>query len=818
MRDYAKIARIVKEQGEAIIEKRAARSRLIRRISLSVSGIAASAAVLFCVWQSNDISKPSHYPGPGNIISDMTTSVTPSNTDTTTSAVGKTTNTKKISVTTTKTEYITTVAAETAITSAASVQVSAHDEPVTTALKCEQTSLITSAVSSQPLRTIVQTTAVTDKPAETVTTVYDYSTYYIEGKSFMNKKFTALSAAITIAASGLSPFTANASNHFSFVQYDPVDNHTFAEQVEWISDFIEKYDVDLDVNSDNKVDVFDFYALFRYSELNGYSVELDNEFNYHADCPDYIIKNCDVLYQKLEQYCAEYPENEIDTTFGFEFYFLEKYPIKLDYFVPDFYIDNCPDTYFDPIPAEYIRRDTDVYDIIAFNDSKYYTNGDGFTPLNLLYAHSDEAFHAAKSPMHQFIERLTCMIDRFSAAYDIMDQLIKEKYIDPDINSDGVFDIYDISLLMKYYDYGYERPDNYFNETIFNLNRTYEYYYNSIEEKKYTLTESEWKKAVRFFDVSANYFRCDFQSYRFLFIYYVTNYKVDPDVFDSSYYSSNDIYIDFFLDLRTYKDISETYGVNKIREPRAKEPDLRFTSYLYNIDEMFPQYYADVKSGKLPQPDINNDGKVDIADYAYFTDLFAELPRDDYPPYIIYCYIEASDDIRERFNNDFDFNGNGVSVDCGELECIQLYIANEMQVESSKDIKKALEEYYAENPEVDPMTSFHKQYKEIYGISDSDEETFSGNAQSEQFQSIQFYMDNLDFFKVVEGDANNDGNVTFADTVAIMQSIANPDKYGIDGSAEKHLTEKGKKAADVDSEPGLTLNDARVIMGRLTEN
>ena len=79
-------------------------------------------------------------------------------------------------------------------------------------------------------------------------------------------------------------------------------------------------------------------------------------------------------------------------------------------------------------------------------------------------------------------------------------------------------------------------------------------------------------------------------------------------------------------------------------------------------------------------------------------------------------------------------------------------------------------------------------------------------------------MDNLDFFKVVEGDANNDGNVTFADTVAIMQSIANPDKYGIDGSAEKHLTEKGKKAADVDSEPGLTLNDARVIMGRLTEN
>ena len=62
----------------------------------------------------------------------------------------------------------------------------------------------------------------------------------------------------------------------------------------------------------------------------------------------------------------------------------------------------------------------------------------------------------------------------------------------------------------------------------------------------------------------------------------------------------------------------------------------------------------------------------------------------------------------------------------------------------------------------------------------------------------------------VKGDANCDGSVDMADAVLIMQALANPDKYGIDGTAENHLTEQGKANADMDGD-GLTVGDAQTI-------
>lgn len=66
----------------------------------------------------------------------------------------------------------------------------------------------------------------------------------------------------------------------------------------------------------------------------------------------------------------------------------------------------------------------------------------------------------------------------------------------------------------------------------------------------------------------------------------------------------------------------------------------------------------------------------------------------------------------------------------------------------------------------------------------------------------------------VKGDANCDGSVDMADAVLIMQALANPDKYGIDGTAENHLTEQGKANADMDGD-GLTVGDAQTIQKKL---
>ena len=62
----------------------------------------------------------------------------------------------------------------------------------------------------------------------------------------------------------------------------------------------------------------------------------------------------------------------------------------------------------------------------------------------------------------------------------------------------------------------------------------------------------------------------------------------------------------------------------------------------------------------------------------------------------------------------------------------------------------------------------------------------------------------------VAGDANGDGAVDMADAVLIMQALANPNKYGLNGTDPRHITEAGLKYADADCD-GLTVNDAQHI-------
>ena len=61
----------------------------------------------------------------------------------------------------------------------------------------------------------------------------------------------------------------------------------------------------------------------------------------------------------------------------------------------------------------------------------------------------------------------------------------------------------------------------------------------------------------------------------------------------------------------------------------------------------------------------------------------------------------------------------------------------------------------------------------------------------------------------VWGDANCDGDVDMSDIVLIMQSLANPNKYGEGGTEASAITAQGKANADVDIiSKGITSNDA----------
>ena len=68
--------------------------------------------------------------------------------------------------------------------------------------------------------------------------------------------------------------------------------------------------------------------------------------------------------------------------------------------------------------------------------------------------------------------------------------------------------------------------------------------------------------------------------------------------------------------------------------------------------------------------------------------------------------------------------------------------------------------------------------------------------------------------EVLRGDANCDGQVDLSDAVMIMQALANPNKYGLDGTAELHLTEQGKINGDMNGD-GLTVGDALAIQNVL---
>ncbi|MBR5683824.1 MAG: glycoside hydrolase, partial [Ruminococcus sp.] len=62
------------------------------------------------------------------------------------------------------------------------------------------------------------------------------------------------------------------------------------------------------------------------------------------------------------------------------------------------------------------------------------------------------------------------------------------------------------------------------------------------------------------------------------------------------------------------------------------------------------------------------------------------------------------------------------------------------------------------------------------------------------------------------GDSNCDGQVDLADAVLIMQSLANPSRYGINGTDERHITDLGLKNADCYmTGDGVTNNDAATI-------
>ena len=92
---------------------------------------------------------------------------------------------------------------------------------------------------------------------------------------------------------------------------------------------------------------------------------------------------------------------------------------------------------------------------------------------------------------------------------------------------------------------------------------------------------------------------------------------------------------------------------------------------------------------------------------------------------------------------------------------------------------------------------------------------FDGEIRQKEFTFTileEEFEDEVPSSENVKGDANCDGDVDMSDVVLIMQALANPNKYGVNGTYELHITQQGVENSDVDtSVKGLTVSDALKI-------
>ncbi|MCR4794297.1 MAG: dockerin type I repeat-containing protein [Ruminococcus sp.] len=175
-----------------------------------------------------------------------------------------------------------------------------------------------------------------------------------------------------------------------------------------------------------------------------------------------------------------------------------------------------------------------------------------------------------------------------------------------------------------------------------------------------------------------------------------------------------------------------------------------------------------------------------------FTAVWNKIP--DYPPYChvvnVYCYSS------NELINDAQLYGLWTLVSDGgvaePIESIDTSKANPAVFSYEKYLNEKECSFKVLPTNSDSKYFFHKSHYTV----DTDEENH-----------ITYH--NVYLSEKMYGDANCDLNIDMSDVVLIMQSLANPNKYGYEGSDKNAITELGLANADVwNTGDGVTGEDA----------
>lgn len=253
MMDYKEMAEIVKARGEEQIAKKAARTRRIKRITLSVTELAAAAAAVICVWHSGLAEKDPPVLNDGSEIVYTTTTA-----ESTSSAAGTTIPASGTIGSSTGKTVMTTKAAE-AQTTAVRTQHAADTASGAGAEKTAAASVQGSRASAEPAKTAAvrgsQTqTAPAEQTPETTTVTPIKKEEEIRMKVETIKRYLAVLSAAALSSSGGT--TAYAEKPI----YEPKERPACVESYRYVR---ENEDM-LDFNGSGAYDVFDNYALYVY--------------------------------------------------------------------------------------------------------------------------------------------------------------------------------------------------------------------------------------------------------------------------------------------------------------------------------------------------------------------------------------------------------------------------------------------------------------------------------------------------------------------------------------------------------------------------
>ena len=179
-------------------------------------------------------------------------------------------------------------------------------------------------------------------------------------------------------------------------------------------------------------------------------------------------------------------------------------------------------------------------------------------------------------------------------------------------------------------------------------------------------------------------------------------------------------------------------------------------------------------------------------------------------------YRAYEDTKNYSFINGFYYKGNSDYEDI---------IANNSRAKLTYvDLKEADSKIYSLKDEYDAFFITEANYygnNELYDMfstmierGDSFECSVSNSALAvfENEADVYSYCQDAVIINGIEGDANIDGDTDISDSVMIMQSIANPDKYGL--KAPEGITRQGCVNADTNGD-GITNADALTIQKKL---